>query len=141
MPLCCWCLRWREFCQKCIQWRGCSGQCVCHVCAMHVCVCVCTGYLLTLIAHEFPSIFSLAFSCFVSPLFACKSRVGQGKARMREGKGKAEGHPERNPHQTDQNAWNAYENCKALFHCHATTPFPPWPLHRQHTRLGQRRAH
>lgn len=54
---------------------GCPGECVCHVS-------VCTGYLLTLIANEFPSIFSFAFSCFVSPLFACKSRVGQGKERQ-----------------------------------------------------------
>lgn len=56
---------------------GCPGECVC-VCH----VSVCTGYLLTLIANEFPSIFSFAFSCFVLPLFACKSRVGQGKERQ-----------------------------------------------------------
>lgn len=31
--LCCWCLRWREFCQKCIQWRGVSRRvCVCVPC-------------------------------------------------------------------------------------------------------------
>jgi len=30
-----------------------------------------------------------------------------------------------NPHQTDQNAWNAYENCKALLHCPTAAAWPP----------------
>jgi len=63
---------------------------------------------------EFTSFLFRSCCCCCCRMISRSVGVGGGGRRGKE-----------NPHQTDQNAWNAYENCKALLHCPTAAAWPP----------------